>query len=96
MNDTDTPPWYDESKLRRARYAEGYSGWIIDLGDGTGRYANDPLLGADPGEQSNGTFLTEEQAAVINAAAPRWGDRVNLDGEGNPISNQIIERYTPA
>lgn len=42
-----TPDWYDESKLRRAYYAEGYSGWVIDLGDGTCRFANDPLLGED-------------------------------------------------
>ena len=30
----------------RARYAERYTGWVIDLGDGTCRYANTPLLGA--------------------------------------------------
>lgn len=43
----ETPDWYDESKLRRAYYAEGYTGWVVDLGDGTCRFANDPLLGED-------------------------------------------------
>ena len=38
------PEWYDETKLRRAFYAEGYTGWVIDLGDGTCRYANNPLI----------------------------------------------------
>ena len=41
------PDWYDESKLARAIYDEGYTGWVIDLGDGTCRYANSPLLGDD-------------------------------------------------
>lgn len=41
------PEWYDKSKLRRAYYAEGYSGWVVDLGDGTCRFANAPLLGDD-------------------------------------------------
>lgn len=43
----EVPDWYDESKLRKAYYDQGYSGWVIDLGDGTCRYANSPLLGED-------------------------------------------------
>lgn len=39
------PDWYDETKLRRAYFAKGYTGWVIDLGDGTCRFANQPLLG---------------------------------------------------
>jgi hypothetical protein len=42
-----TSPWYDEKKLLRVRYAHDYTGWVIDLGDGTCRYANNPLLGKD-------------------------------------------------
>jgi hypothetical protein len=46
---SDSPEWYDESKLRKAYFAEArdYTGWVIDLGDGTCRYANRPLLGED-------------------------------------------------
>ena len=44
----DKPPkWYDESKLLRVHYADDYTGWVIDLGDGTCRYVNSPLLGED-------------------------------------------------
>lgn len=44
-----SPDWYDESKLRRAYYSPDldYTGWVVDLGDGTCRYANSPLMGAD-------------------------------------------------
>jgi hypothetical protein len=40
-----TPSWYDKSKLRRVMYAPRYRGWVIDLGDGTCRFANQPMLG---------------------------------------------------
>ena len=40
-----TPDWYDESKLVRATFADGYIGWVVDLGDGTCRFSNSPLLG---------------------------------------------------
>jgi hypothetical protein len=86
------PPWWDETKLKKAYYAPGYSGWIIDLGDGTCRYANSPLLGAEPGKQSDGTFLTEGECDAINLAAPKWGDRVKLIN-GVPDSKQIVERW---
>lgn len=98
MTDGQSPDWYDESRLKHVYYAAGYSGWIIDLGDGTCRYANEPLLGADPGEQEDGTFLTEEQCAEINRLAPHWGDRVPLvrkDGKLMPDSSVILERYKP-
>ena len=42
---TDKPAWYDEAKLVRARYARAYTGWVINLGDGTCRLANDAMLG---------------------------------------------------
>jgi hypothetical protein len=96
--DQKTPDWYDESKLRKAYYAAGYTGWVIDLGDGTGRYANEPLLGADPGEQEDGTVLTQEQCDEINRKAPHWGDRVRLekkDGLLSADSSEILERYIP-
>ena len=89
-----TPPWWDEKKLRKAYYAPGYSGWVIDCGDGTCRYANEPLLGADPGEQEDGTCLSQEQCDAINAVRPRWGDRVKWKN-GMPDPTQIVERHVP-
>lgn len=88
------PPWYDETKLRKVYYAPGYSGWVIDCGDGTCRYANSPLLGADPGLQEDGKALTQEQCDIINAAAPKWGDRVRYKN-GIPDPKQIVERWQP-
>lgn len=96
-NDTEEkapPPWWDETKLRKAYYADGYSGWVIDCGDGTCRYANAPLLGADPGPQEDGTTLTQEQCDAINVAAPKWGDRVKWSN-GRPDPTQIVERWEP-
>ena len=87
------PPWWDESNLRRAYYADGYSGFVIDCGDGTCRYANDPLLGADPGRKS-GMGLTEEQCDAINRDAPKYGDRVRWKN-GRPYPKQIVERWEP-
>jgi hypothetical protein len=87
------PDWYDESKLRKVRYAEGYYGWVVDLGDGTCRYANDPLLGADFGEtEVDGRLLTREECAEINRNRPRYGDRVPL-GSNGPDASRIIERW---
>jgi len=86
------PFWWDQSKLARAYFAPGYSGWIINYGDGTCRYANQPLLGADPGLQEDGSTLTQEQCDAINAAAPNWGDLVRMSN-GMPDPKQILERY---
>lgn len=47
MSKEKSPDWYDESKLRRVYFDEGYTGWVVDLGDGTCRLANNPLLGDD-------------------------------------------------
>lgn len=48
----ESPDWYDESKIVRAIYAvEGdrghssYGGYVQDLGDGTCRFTNAPMLG---------------------------------------------------
>lgn len=42
------PDWYKEENLRMVWYAiNEYSGWVVDLGDGTCRYANSPMLGED-------------------------------------------------
>ncbi len=51
---TKSPDWYDESKVIRAIYAiEGdgghsaYGGYVQDLGDGTCRFTNAPMMGED-------------------------------------------------
>ena len=88
------PFWYDKSKLKHTYYADGYSGWVIDCGDGTCRYVNSPLLGADPGVQADGTTLTQAQCDEINRKAPRWGDRVKW-ANGRPDATQIVERWQP-
>ena len=42
------PEWYDVDRLVSAWYVKDeYGGWVIDLGDGTCRFANDPMLGED-------------------------------------------------
>jgi hypothetical protein len=46
------PDWYNESKLVNATFAfengrSAYGGYVIDLGDGTCRIANDIMLGED-------------------------------------------------
>jgi hypothetical protein len=48
----EAPDWYDESKIVRAIYAiqgdgghSAYGGYVQDLGDGTCRFTNPPLLG---------------------------------------------------
>jgi hypothetical protein len=42
------PEWWDEAKLIKVMYeVSDYFGWVIDLGDGTCRYVNQPLLGED-------------------------------------------------
>ena len=88
------PPWFDESRLLHVEYAPGYSGWVVDLGDGTCRYANRPLLGADFGESrdASGRLLTEQECEAINRERPRWGDRVRLV-DGRPDPRQIVERW---
>lgn len=88
MTTAATPEWYDESRLRKAEYAPGYTGWVIDCGDGTCRFANSPLLGCDDENNPN--------RDAINAAAPQWGDRVRLiettDGLPRGEATEIIER----
>ena len=48
MSEYRTPEWYDAGKLRKVVYGEFEGGtkelgWIVDLGDGTCRIANDPM-----------------------------------------------------
>lgn len=69
---SESPKWYDESKLRKAYYAEGYSGWVIDLGDGTCRFANQPLLGEDGPNWGDRVALVESGDGEL----PRVGSKI--------------------
>lgn len=82
----EQPSWFDESKQRQVEYAPGYFGWIQDLGDGTCRYVNDPMLG-----ESN-YFLPNYKE--LNKNRPHYGDRVKLVN-GKPDKTQILERWMP-
>ena len=59
MTDEQSPDWYVEENLRKVYYADGYLGWVIDLKDGTCRFANDPLLGKDGPEWGDRVKLIE-------------------------------------
>lgn len=80
------PAWYDKTKQRQVEYAPRYFGWIQDLGDGTCRYINDPLLG-----ESNYLLPNYKE---VNRNRPHYGDRVKLVN-GKPDPTQIIERWQP-
>lgn len=56
-----SPAWYDEEKLRRAYYGIGYSGWVVDLGDGTCRLVNEPLLGEEGPQWGDRVPLLERE-----------------------------------
>lgn len=75
----ETPDWYDESKVVKAIYAEGYSGWVVDLGDGTCRFSNAPLLGEGGPEWGDRVDLFYNPCAPFEL--PRVGYRVYADGE---------------
>lgn len=76
------PSWYDEKRLRKAWYVIGeYSGWVIDLGDGTCRYANIPLLGDDPAMPQWG----DKVPLIETGTGLPFAD-----------SSRIIERYEPS
>jgi len=72
-----TPDWYNTDQLTKAVFAEGYSGWVIDLGDGTCRFANQPLLGEDGPNWGDKCWLI----------ADPFGGRPTVD------SSEILERY---
>ena len=76
---TKTPEWYDESKATRARYAHDYTGWVIDLGDGTCRYTNNPLLGENGPRWGDRVRLIPDPGGGLPTAD----------------ASKILERYDP-
>ena len=63
--DPESPPWYDESKLARAYYVVNeYTGWVVDNGDGTCHFANEPLLGEDGPKWGDKVRLIKNQGPL--------------------------------
>ena len=81
MSEHKTPDWYDESKLTKAMYNSGYSGWVIDLGDGTCRYANNPLLGEDGPKWGDRVRLLKMQDGTHLADHSEIIERYNPDDD---------------
>lgn len=92
---SDADPDCDETQGRRtATYADGYSGWVADLGDGTCRLLNNPLLG------DNGPKLGDRVDLFFNPCnafeRPRIGYRIYREGEEPPGRHFARERTPTA
>ena len=75
---SDQPDWYDETQIVKATFADGYSGWVQDLGDGTCRFTNAPLLGETGPEWGDRVDLFYNPCAPFER--PRVGFRVYPEG----------------
>ena len=89
---SDTPDWYDESKVVKATYADGYSGWVVDLGDGTCRFSNPPLLGEGGPKWGDRVDLFYNPRDPFER--PRVGYRIYAEGE-EPVGRQIGLKREP-
>jgi len=74
----EQPDWYDEGKTLHVTYAEGYSGHVQDLGDGTCRFLNAPMLGEDGPEWGDRVDLFHNPCAPFER--PRVGFRIYPEG----------------
>ena len=86
----DQPEWYDESKIVNAQYAEGYGGYVVDLGDGTCRFVNDPMLGEDGPSWGDRVDLFYNPCMPFER--PHVGYRIYPDGEEPTGRNFGIKR----
>lgn len=84
-----TPDWYDENKLRRAYYADGYTGWVIDLGDGTCRFASDPLLGEDGPKWGDRVPLLEDGDNLPKVNAKQILEVYNMTNLEKRLSEKV-------
>lgn len=92
MADGGLPAFYALGPTVKATFADGYSGWVVDLGDGTCRLANQPLLG------ENGPKFGDRVDLFYNPCnafeRPRIGYRIYGDGE-EPVGRQFGRSRTP-
>lgn len=77
---SNTPEWYDETKLVRIKYEAQETGWAIDMGNSTYRLANHPIRWG----------LCQDETSA------KWGDLVRLiPNNGDKQWLEVIERYIP-
>ena len=93
----ETPDWYDESKVVRAIFAfengrSDYGGHVVDLGDGTCRFANKPLLGEGGPEWGDRVDLFYHPCAPFDR--PMIGYRIYGEGE-EPVGRSFGLRREP-
>lgn len=81
MPEYKEPDWYDRDKLRRIQFASDETGWVVDMGDGTYRLANNPIRG-----------MVGQRVKEI----AQWGDLIKIGShtEENGFL-EVIEKYDP-
>ncbi len=84
MSEDESPDWYDESKVVRAIFAlengyPTYGGHVMDLGDGTCRFTNEPLLGEGGPEWGDRVDLFYNPCDPFSR--PIVGYRIYAEGE---------------
>lgn len=83
QEENKTPDWYDKKKLRKAYYEyPDYTGWVIDLGDGTCRYANAPLLSKKGPQWGDRVRLVPSKTDFPIADSSKILERYNDPTEG--------------
>lgn len=97
MSDETPPDWYDESKVTKAIFAfEGgrsaYTGWVVDLGDGTCRFSNSPLLGENGPEWGDRVDLFYHPCSPFDM--PMVGYRIYGEGE-EPVGRSFGLKREP-
>lgn len=85
---SDNPEWWDDDKVVRLYYALGESGWAIDMGDGTYRLANTPLIAWNIEKR-----LSKEDLDAIREELPEWGDLVRVNKVSDNCWLEVIEKY---
>lgn len=90
----DRPEWMKNGKTVKATYADGYSGWVVDLGDGTCRLANSPLLGENGPEWGDRVDLFYDPCDPFKR--PRIGYRIYGEHEVVPGRHFALDREPTA
>lgn len=76
---TQSPEWYDESKLVKIRFEQDERGWAVDMGNGQYRLANNPIRGC----------IGQQHPEVA-----QWGDLVELvPNNGDNSWLKVVEKY---
>lgn len=98
MSEDKTPPeWYDENKVTKAVFAfenghSAYTGWVVDLGDGTCRFANAPLLGEGGPQWGDRVDLFYHPCSPFDM--PMVGYRIYGEGE-EPVGRHFGLKREP-